>query len=129
MGEPIVFVSHFEIKEGQAERFKELAHEIAAQLKADKPATLGYLFYGDAGFNHATIVHVFGDADSMDHHFEGAVGRAARAYELMQPAGWEIYGQPSDAALDGLRSEADAARVRLTVEPTSAGGFLRLAAR
>jgi hypothetical protein len=37
-------------------------------------------------------------ADSMDVHFQGADERTASALEFMEPEGWEIYGEDSDAA-------------------------------
>ncbi len=127
MPEPVVFISHFEVKEGGLPGYRELQRDAAAQLEADKPRTLVFLvFHSDDG-RRLSVVHVFGDADAMDLHFEGAQERAARAYEFLVPRGWEIYGQPSERALEMMRMSAAQAGVTLSVEPAFMGGFLRLA--
>jgi hypothetical protein len=61
----------------------------------------------------------------MDLHIEGAGERARAAYELIEPMGWEIYGQPSSAALGAMRAAAATAGVRLSVLPERVAGFLR----
>jgi hypothetical protein len=62
----------------------------------------------------------------MDLHFEGAEERSKLAYEFLEPRGWEIYGRPSEAALEAMRRAAASAEVTLTVQAEYSGGFLRL---
>jgi hypothetical protein len=64
----------------------------------------------------------------MDLHFEGADQRAQAAYQLVEPAGWELYGRPSEDATEVLRRAAEGAGVTLTWQPDLIAGFLRLAA-
>jgi hypothetical protein len=71
-----------------------------------------------------SFLHAFPDAASMDLHFEGADERVAEAYKHIQPGSWELYGKPSDAALETLRHAAASADVSLTVLPEHLGGFL-----
>jgi quinol monooxygenase YgiN len=124
---PVVFVSHFAVKEGRVEDLRALASEIEAQLRDEKPGTLAYLMYLDEEGTRFTVAHCFPDADAMDRHFEGSDDRTAAAFEVMVPLGWEIYGRPSDAALETMREGAEATGVPLTVLPDHVGGFLRLA--
>lgn len=124
---PVVFVSHFAVKEGRVEDLRALASEIEAQLRDEKPGTLAYLMYLDEEGTRFTVAHCFPDADAMDRHFEGSDDRTAAAFEVMVPLGWEIYGRPSDAALETMREGAEATDVPLTVLPDHVGGFLRLA--
>jgi quinol monooxygenase YgiN len=124
---PVVFVSHFAVKEGRVEDLRALAAEIEAQLRDEKPGTLAYLMYLDEDGSRFTVAHCFPDADAMDRHFEGSDDRTAAAFEVMMPLGWEIYGRPSDAALETMRRGAEATGVPLTVLPDHVGGFLRLA--
>ena len=126
MAEPVVFVSHFAVKEGRLEDLRRLSGEIEAQLRADKPDTVLYLMYLDEAGSTFTVVHGFPDAGAMDRHFVGSDERTAAAFELMEPRGWEIYGRPSDAALETMRQGAEATGVPLTVLPDHVGGFLRL---
>ena len=126
MSEPIVFVSHFSVKEGRLDQVKDLAHAVSADIQASKPQTLVYLSYLDTGQHTISFLHAFADADSMDRHFEGSGDRSRAAYEFIEPRGWEVYGTPTDEALETLRSAATSAGTSLTIQPEYLAGFLRL---
>jgi quinol monooxygenase YgiN len=123
---PVVFISHFAVKRGKLDDLRRLSDEIQAELEADKPGTLAYLMDIDGEGSTFTVAHLFPDSDAMDRHFEGADERTAAAFELMSPRGWEIYGRPSDEALESMRQAARHAHVTLTLRPELVGGFLRL---
>lgn len=125
MSQPIVFISHFRIKEGSLDAYRQLQREVARMLEAEKPRTLVFLTYVDANGSRMTAVHVFADAESMDLHFEGAEERSAAAYEFLVPEGWEIYGAPSDQAVAMMRNAAAASGVTLNVQGEHVAGFLR----
>ena len=126
MSEPIAFISHFRVREGAAEPLRRLSAQIVAELEAQKPQTLVFLSYLDDERGQVSFVHVFGDAEAMNRHLEGADERSASAYELIEPLGWEIYGRPSDSALNSMRAAAQSTGVSLTLQPIFAGGFVRL---
>ena len=125
MSAPITFVSHFSVKPGRTDDVRSIAATISSQLEAAKPGTAAFLPYLSDNGTSFTIVHLFPGPDAMADHFAGADQRSSAAYELFEPAGWEIYGQPHAAQLDGLRAEADAAGVDLVVHPEGLPGFLR----
>jgi len=106
MDHPIVFISHFTISAGKLDRLKLLAHEVSAQLEAEKPQTLTFLIYLDDNGSQATFVHLFANPAAMDLHFRGAEERSRAASELMDPIAWEIYGRPSEAAVAAMRRTA-----------------------
>ena len=122
---PITFISHFRVKPGRADDVRSMARMVATQIQAAKPGTAAFLPYLDTEGTRFTIVHVFPDADGMRDHFAGADQRSSAAYELFDPAGWEIYGQPHASELEGLRSEAKAAGIEVLVYPEVLPGFLR----
>jgi hypothetical protein len=126
LSEPIVFVSHFRVKEDKLAQLKKESREVLEMLEAEKPRTTAQLAYLDDSGTKLSIVHVFADADTMDIHFQGAEERSKAAYEFMDPAGWEIYGTPSDAALQMMEQAATSAEVTLTVQPEYLAGFLRI---
>lgn len=126
MSEPVVFVSHFKIKDGALPDLERLSAEVIEQLRDEKPRTVLYLAYLDEQNTEIAFLHAFPDADSMDAHFEGANERAAAAYKYVEPLGWELYGRPNDQAVETLRQAATSAGVALTVLPDLLGGFLRL---
>ena len=125
MSEPIVFISHFRIKEGALDAYRQLQREMVRLLEAEKPRTLALLPYLDADRTRMTTFHLFADAESMDLHFEGALERSAAAYEFLEPDGWEIYGTPSDKAMDMMGNSAAASGVTFTLQTEYLGGFLR----
>jgi hypothetical protein len=126
MADPVVFLSHFTIKEGSLEALKRYAKETTRALEEEKPRT-GVLiaFISDAG-TRASFIHVFDDADAMDAHIEGANERSRAASDFMEPLGWEIYGKPSEAASEMFEQAAAGAGVELRAEPEYLAGFLRL---
>jgi hypothetical protein len=126
VSEPIVFVSHFRVKDGKLAGFKEAMHGAAKVLRAERPRTLAILVYLDETGGTASIVHVFADAESMDLHFAGVEQRSSAAYEYVVPDGWEIYGRPSETVLEQMRQEAASAGVTLNLQPDYLAGFLRL---
>jgi hypothetical protein len=126
MPEPVFFASHFRIKEGQLDVVRQLTREGAARLQAEKPRTVLFLSYLDADGGTISFLHAFADAESMDLHFVGADERARAAYQYFDPLGWELYGNPSAAALETLRQAADSAGVALATHPEYLAGFLRL---
>jgi hypothetical protein len=126
---PIVFISHFTVKSGHIDAFRAVWTTVIAMLEVSKPATIGQVGYLSDDGARLSIVHVFPDAAALAAHFQGSDDRAAAAYEHIVPAGWELYGRPEDDIVAGLRAEASAAGVTLTVMPELMGGFFRTANR
>jgi quinol monooxygenase YgiN len=126
VSEPLVFISHFGVNEGTLDDLRRLSEEIIEGLRQEKPRTVLYLAYLDEEGTEVSFLHAFPDADSMDLHLEGANERVKAAYQYLAPRGWEIYGRPSDAALESMQQAAAGTGVPLTVLPDHLGGFLRL---
>ena len=126
MSEPVVVISHFAIKEGALDDLKRMSVEAVEIVREEKPRTVLYLSYLDEEGGRISFLHAFPDADAFDHHLEGTSERAAAASEFMEPRGWEIYGKPSEQALEGMRATAARVGVSVTVEPQFNAGFLRL---
>ena len=124
-GQPIFFVSHFEVKPGHVAALRSMWDEVIVELEASKPATTAQVAYLSEDGSRLAIVHVFPDADALAAHFLGSGERSRAVYEHIVPAGWEVYGKPNEDDLAGLRAEAETAGVPLVVEPDTVGGFLR----
>jgi hypothetical protein len=127
MSEPIVFISHFAVKEGALDELKRMSGAAVEGIREGKPRTILFLSYLDEQGGRISFLHAFPDADALDQHFEGADDRAAAAYEFIDPRGWEFYGKPSERAMEGMRATAAKFGVPLIVEPEFNAGFLRLA--
>jgi hypothetical protein len=126
MVEPIVFISHFRVKEGKLDDLERLTGVVARNLEAEKPRTLVFLSYLNDDGTRVSFVHLFANAESMDAHVEGSDERSRAALEFMEPEGWEFYGTISDSALQTMRQAAASSGATLTVEPDYLAGFLRL---
>jgi hypothetical protein len=126
MAEPVAFVSHFAVKPGKGDGLARIFPESSTRLEEEKPRTLVFLAYFNETGTEVSFLHVFADAESMDLHFQGADERSRDAYEYLEPKGWELYGRPSQGALETLQQAASSAGVTLSVEPEYVGGFLRL---
>jgi hypothetical protein len=127
VSEPIVFVSHHRIKPGKAEELKALTPEIWSRMEAEKPQTLMNLAFVNQEGTEVSFMHAFADIEGMRLHWEGADERAQKAYEYIEPIGFEIYGPASEQIAEGMRAEAAAAGATLTLWPEFVAGFLRLA--
>lgn len=127
MSEPIVFISHFRIKEGKFEAFKPRTLDAADIVRSQKPRTLLYLSYVDEDHSTMSFLHAFADADALDDHYAGAVERGKAALEFLEPVGYEFYGSPSSAVIEAMRQMAIASGATLTVQPEHLAGFIRLA--
>lgn len=125
MSEPIVFVSHSRLRDGQREGFREFLRGGARALDADKPGTVMFLAYLDASGTEASIVHAFPDADAMDAHLEGVDERSGAADAFIETIGYEIYGSPSPEAIEAMQRFAASKGVPLTIRPAYVGGYLR----
>jgi hypothetical protein len=122
---PVAFISHFHIREGKLDAARAAIATVLAQLESSRPRTAAQLAFLDEGGERLSILHVFPDAEAMDLHVEGAGERSKAAYELFEPAGWEVYGTPNAAALKMIEEQAAEWGVPVTFEPEALAGFLR----
>jgi hypothetical protein len=120
MPEPVAFISRLAVKEGTLEAVKPMWREASRLMDSGKPGTLVFLSFLDESKSQISVLHVFGDAHSMDVHFEGSEERSRMAFEYVSPLGWEIYGRPSEAAVETCAAPGVQARhgspVRLLTE-------------
>ena len=127
MSEPVVFISHFAIKDGALDELRKHTTETVRGLHEEKPRTVLFLSFVDEEGGRISFLHAFPDADALDEHFAGSDERAAAVYEFIEPQGWEFYGRASEEAIAGMRAAAERFGVPLVVEPRFIDGFLRLA--
>jgi len=121
---PIVFISHFKIKEGKLEVFQQHAQTMIEHLQANKPGTVAFLQYLNEEETELSIVHVFPDAEAYDRHLEGVGERAKGAFEFIEPIRRELYGMPNEQAMPMSRPP-DGSTMAFDHKPTRMGGFIR----
>lgn len=122
---PIVFISRNRIAAGGRAEFEAAYREAVGAIAESKPGTALFAAYLDATGTQVAVVHAFPDDAAMAQHFVGSEQRTQSAAGLITPAGFEVYGPASPAAIDQLRRESAAAAVSLDLLLEPLGGFLR----
>jgi quinol monooxygenase YgiN len=125
MSEPIVFISTHRIREGKLDGFKKHIREGAESMRASKPLTVAFLAYLNQDGTEVSIVHVFRDAEAMDHHMKGVGERANRAAEFLEFQLLEVYGKPSDEVVQMMQKAPDSG-VTFRLSPEYLSGYMRL---
>jgi hypothetical protein len=126
MTEPIVFISHSSVVDGNVEGFRAFIRDGARGLETDKPGTVAFLAYVNEEASEASIVHVFPNADAMNAHLEGVETRSAEADAFIRTSAYEIYGSPDPKVVQMMTAFAEGSGVPLTVRPGYAGGYLHI---
>jgi len=124
MSAPIVFISHFKIKEGKLDDVQQLSENVSKFIEANKPGTVAFLQYINKEGTELSILHVFPDADAFDKHNEGAGERSNKAFELIIPTRREIYGLPSDQAM-AILTPLEGSGIALNQMAQLVGGYVR----
>lgn len=106
MSQPIVFISHFKIKEGKLDDFKQHTQMVRKHIKANKPGTVAFLQYLNEAETEFSIIHIFPDAEAYNRHLEGLAERVQGSFEFIEPIRRELYGMPNEQALTMSRPPA-----------------------
>ena len=103
---PIVYIDHSDIHEGRLEVVKGLAHELVEFVETHEPQLISYGFYFSEDGTRMSVVALHPDSASLELHLEIG-GPAFRGFkELIRLRSIEIYGTPTDDALNRLRQKA-----------------------
>jgi len=128
MSGPIVFISHFKVKEGKLEGLKQHAQMMIEFINAGKPGTVAFLQYLNEEETELSIVHVFPDADAFDQHSVGVVERARAGFEFIEPISRELYGMPNEKTLAMMTAirPPGTPEIEFHHMPQHMGGYIRL---
>ena len=124
MTQPIVFISHSAIRDGQVEGLRAFIRRSAPMLAPDQPGTVAFLAYLDEEGSEVSIVHMFPNAEAMNAHLDGVQERSAAADAFIEITAYEIYGSPDPQVLQMMRAFAEQSDVPLAVHPEHVGGYL-----
>ncbi|UCH58816.1 MAG: hypothetical protein JSV61_11430 [Anaerolineales bacterium] len=125
MPDPIIFISHHQVKAGKLEELREYTQAGMPLIEAGKPGTVVMLAYLNQDNSEISFFHLFPNAQAMDDHLQGADDRSQSAYEYLKPKSFEIYGKPSERALEMMRRQAKQLGMDLRVDPGYLSGFIR----
>jgi hypothetical protein len=106
MSDPILVVDSSEIREGKLEEVKAGVEDLVAFVEANEAEPLAYYIYFDEAGAQMTVVQIHPDSTSLERHLTVA-GRVFRRFaDLLTLARVDVYGSPSEAALEQMRSKA-----------------------
>jgi hypothetical protein len=131
MSDAIVYLDVSDVREGALDELKAGMKELAAFVEANVPRIIAYhVSFSDDG-TRMTVMHVHPDPASLENHLEVAGPMFRRLASFVTLRSIQIYGEPSERALERSRAKADLlgrGRAQLVVEPLHAG-FTRFASR
>ena len=129
MSEPFIFIGTHTIREGKLEDFKKQWRELLDVVEAKEPRLIAFNAYVNEDGTELTVVQVHPDADSMLFHMQVARDHISEAYQsvLEKTQRIDVYGKPSDTALEMIRQLAGS-EVPLSVKANHLGGFTRSSA-
>jgi hypothetical protein len=128
MAEPIVFISHNQVKPGMLDGFVRHYRDSVPSTEAGKPGTLVQLAYVNEDGTEVDLVRVFPSSEALDQQLQGADQRSRVAYQFIEPTGIEIYGTPGSFALEMMKKVAGSG-IEVSVNLQFIGGFVRPSSR
>ena len=106
MAEPIIYIDRSEIREGKLHELKKSLEELVEFVHTREPRLLSYSFYIDDTGTRMTLVAIYPDSASLEFHMEVAGPAFGKLAHLVNLLAIEIYGRPSEKALEQLRGKA-----------------------
>ena len=124
MNDPIIFISRNRVKDGMLAEFMRHYQNSIPKTEADKPGTFVQLAYASDDASSIDIIRLFPHADALDNQLRGADDRSKITYQYIQPTSIEIYGSPSDFAIEMMKKVAGSG-IKVSISPRFIGGFIR----
>ncbi len=125
---PFIFIATNELKPGAFDVERRRAGELSTFLAEHEPRLIAFNEYANDAGTEVAVVQVHADSDSMEFHMNVVREQAERAYAetLEATASIQVFGTPSPAVLEMLRTQAGAG-VPTSVTPLHLAGFTRTA--
>jgi hypothetical protein len=105
MTQPLVYVDRSKVREGALAQLKSAITELAWFVEENEPRLISYSVYFSEDDSEMTVVHVHGDAASLDHHMHVLGPRLGVFADLLTLSSIHIYGEPSAMALRQLHDK------------------------
>src|SRR5258707_9940806 len=130
MSSPFIFIATNRLKPGQLDRERKRVPGIIEFIEANEPRLIAFNEYVNEAGDEVTVVQIHPDTASMEAHMGIVRERAREAYgeTLDATVRVQVFGQPSEAILEILRSQAGAG-VEISINGEHLGGVTPPAAR
>ena len=103
---PIIYIDRSDIHEGKVEVVKRLADELVEFVDAHEPQLICYGFFFSEDGTRMSVVAIHPDSASLEAHLEIGGPAFQRFQEHISLRSIEVYGRPSDDAVDRLRQKS-----------------------
>jgi hypothetical protein len=103
MSEDVTFVGTHAIPEGSLDEWKTAIVGMIDFVKANVLRLISFNAYVNDDGTEATSIYVHPDSASLEQHLEVATSRVSAGAQLVQTKRVELYGSPSDRAVERLR--------------------------
>jgi hypothetical protein len=107
MLEPIVYIDHSDIREGELQEVRARVHELVGFVDAQEPQLLAYGVFIDEEGGGMTVVAIHPNSSSLEFHMEIGGPAFRKFIELIDLRTIEVYGRPSDKVLELLQQKLE----------------------
>jgi hypothetical protein len=106
VGEPIVYVDQSAVEPDKFDELKAAISELVAFVEEREPQLISYGFYLEREPPRMTVVAVHHDSASLELHLSVGGPLFRKVGEFIDLERIDVYGEPSDAAVDQLLTKA-----------------------
>ena len=122
---PLVYMDTSDVREEATDSIRAAIDDLVAFIETHEPDLVAYGVYLSDDDRRMTVVHVHTDSASLEHHLEVGGPAFMPFVDLIELIKIDVYGEPSEAAVEQLRAKArKLGSGEVTVHPP-AGGFAR----
>jgi hypothetical protein len=122
---PLVYVDTSEVHERARDSIRSAIDDLASFIEAKEPELLAYGVYLSDDGARMTVVHVHRDSATLESHLEIGAPAFKPFADLLTLLRIDIYGEPSEKAVERLRAKAKMLGTGDVVVHPPAGGFAR----
>lgn len=127
MSGPLMFISHSRVKPGKLQAYQAHCKRATELVESEEPRMIAFNSYASEDGTEVSTVQVHPDSESLDVHLKLFFEKLQdRAFQALDSYEINVYGTPSDAALELLgQMPSQLPGLRVRVLPVHQGGFLR----
>jgi hypothetical protein len=125
MAGPIVYVDRSDVTPGSLTDLQTAVSELVAFVEAREPRLIAYGFYIDDVGSAMTVVAVHPDSASLEFHLSTGGPEFRKVGAFIRLRAIEVFGQPSDIALEQLKEKARMLGDATVVVRSADAGFAR----
>jgi hypothetical protein len=122
MNMPIVYIDRSDVRPGMAADLRRAVSDLVDFVQDREPQLISYGFHIDSEASTMTVVAVHPDTVSLELHLDIGGPEFRKVGRFITLRQIEVFGEPSEAALQGLREKARMlGGAPLSVRPVDAG--------